>query len=343
MGAFANPNVRRYSPASWWPLSHCDAIEDIPDMSLVAICDTSEIQLRAGLERFPAAAGYSSVAQMLCAESLDLVTIATRTIERPGIIGQIIAAGVKALHIEKPLCNTVAQLVGLEETFRDPELRLSYGTIRRYMPVYQRALEIVESARYGPLENIQIEFGRAALMWTHPHSLDLILFFAGTRAIERVSAHFVPGSVDVDGVTFDGDPVVASVLVEFDDGVIGTISPAGNCDARLRCKGGVVSVESDGDVLRARCAEGDDSYWRNSETLATGDQPGGTGFAIRRLIPPERGGPVVDAGRDKSAIVNGQRLLFACLQSHLEGGRPVTLGQIDPSLSINGRSGERFA
>lgn len=343
MGAFANPQVKQYSPTSWWPLSHCDAIMDMPSLDLVAVCDASDSQLREGVRRFPNAKGYLSVQEMLAGSPLDLVTVATRTIDRPRIIEHIVEAGVKALHLEKPLCNTAAQLGTIERLFADPALRVSYGTIRRYMPIYQRARQIVESGQYGPLESIQIEFGLAALMWAHPHSLDLILFFAGSRAVRSVAAHFVPKSFALSGADFDGDPIVASVLVEFDDGVVATIGPGGNCDVRLRGSRGSVSVESDGHALVARFAEGDDWYWRKSQILGAGDEPGGTGFALRRLIDPLPGQPAPHSHEDKRAIVDGQRLLFACLQSHLEGGRPVKMTDIDPSLSINGRSGGRFA
>ena len=34
------------------------------------------------------------------------------------------------------------------------------------------------------------------------------------------------------------------------------------------------------------------------------------------------------------------RILFAIVQSHFEGGRPVTLDEIDPDLLIEGRTGD---
>jgi hypothetical protein len=132
-------------------------------------------------------------------------------------------------------------------------------------------------------------------------------------------------------------------MVEFEDGLVATISPVGNCDVRLTCANGVVSVESDGHLLTSRFSTDGDPYWRRTEVLGSGDTPGGTCFAIRRLIGSSGVNAEADSREDKYGILAGQRLLFACLQSHLEGGRAVAMADIDPSLSINGRSGDRFA
>ena len=58
--------------------------------------------------------GYADYRQLLDALRPELVTVATRTPERADIIAAAVAAGARALHLEKPLCNSVAQLAHLE-------------------------------------------------------------------------------------------------------------------------------------------------------------------------------------------------------------------------------------
>ena len=45
----------------------------------------------------------------------------------------------------------------------------------------------------------------------------------------------------------------------------------------------------------------------------------------------------------KHEQLKGQRLLFACAQSHMAGGTSIDPRQLDPNLWIAGRSGNRYA
>ena len=179
-------------------------------------------------------------------------------------------------------------------------------------------------------------------MWTHPHSLDLLLFFAGDAPVRRVSARFAPGSVERQGSRLDGDPFVLSVLVEFENGVTGLIGQVGGCDVLVAGRNGVVSIESDGRRLRVRRSEGDDPYWDIHQVEEADAVAGGTRLALDRLV---RGlnGNAAQVLSDKRAILMGQRLLLACGQSHLAGGAAVDPNELDPDLVVTGRSGNRYA
>lgn len=41
--------------------------------------------------------------------------------------------------------------------------------------------------------------------------------------------------------------------------------------------------------------------------------------------------------------MEGQRILFAMIQSHLESSRLVKAGDIDPGMTIYAKTGENFA
>jgi scyllo-inositol 2-dehydrogenase (NAD+) len=343
MGAFTNPRVRQYAPPFWMPLAHAEAMAAQPEISLVALCDSSTEQLARAKERHADCKGYTNYRQLLDEVKPDILGIATRTRERPAIIEEAIASGVRALHIEKPLCNSVAQLTRLEQILTAGPVACTYGTLRRYMPVYGRARDLAESGRFGELQQVHVCLGRAALMWAHPHSLDILRFMALDAPVERVSARFVPSGYQVAGTAVDGDPIVVSALLEFSSGVSGLITQGGGIDIVLHCSKGRIAVESDGHRLICRHSDGQDTYWRKSEEESDASASGGTRLALDRLVGALRGTTAAQAQTDKRAIIECQRLLFACVQSHLAGGVAIDPGKLDPELSVSGRSGELYA
>src|SRR5437016_2023510 len=115
MGAFTNPRVRQYAPPFWMPLSHAEAMAAQPELSLMALCDSNAEQLARAQKEHGVSKGYSAYRKLIDEVKPDVLGIATRTRERPAIIEQALASGVRALHVEKPLCNSVAQLSRLEK------------------------------------------------------------------------------------------------------------------------------------------------------------------------------------------------------------------------------------
>ena len=107
-------------------------------MDLVGVCDIAPELLASASAKF-GVKGFLDDRELLRSLSPDVVTVATRTPERPGIVADAIAAGARALHLEKPLCNSVEQLDRLESLFADPSLACTFGTLRRYMPIFERA------------------------------------------------------------------------------------------------------------------------------------------------------------------------------------------------------------
>ena len=348
MGAFTGEVVRKYAPPFWLPLSHCEAMSAQPEISLVALCDINAQALAEARLRYKVDKVYDDFHDLIADVSPDVLGIATRTPERTTIVEHAISGGVRALHLEKPLCNGVTELTKLERLFAESDVACTYGTLRRYFPVYDHARQMAKSGRFGTLQQIEVCFGRAALLWTHPHSLDILLFMAGDAEVERVSARFLDG-IAAKGAILDGDPIVLSALLEFSNGVTGIISQSGGFDVILTCSDGSITVESDGHFTRLRFGDGKDTYWRLTEqrnglTIGGGQtSAGGTRFALDRLVSALRAENPAQVLKDKYAILRGQRLMFACAQSHLADGKAVDPRHLDPNLRITGRAGDRYA
>ena len=358
MGAFTSESVVRYSPACWMPLSHAEAIRLDPRLELTALCDSHPATLERAAQKYGVLKIYEDHRRLLEKEAPVLVGIATRTIGRTQIIHDAVGAGVRALHIEKPLCNSLRELESLRAVFADPEVHLSYGTIRRFFRIYRSARALAHSGRFGPLREIRVNMGDGLLCWTHPHSVDLILYCAmeGSR-VESVHARLANVSHGDRRSEIVSDPTVHAASIYFDDGIAGHITRAPGCALVLSCTEGEISVENDGQRLRITARGGDDPYLYDVSAdryEAAATQPGtgsvapakqeGTYAPIAHLADCLTGNPLERQANAKlkGQILQGQMLLFAMVQSHLES-RAVDETSVDPGLAILARTGEKFA
>jgi scyllo-inositol 2-dehydrogenase (NAD+) len=343
MGAFTSPLMQKWAPSCWHPLSHCEAISTTSGIELSAVCDVDEALLSRVTALYPTTRAFRSHTDLIDQIAPDILGIATRTPQRPGIIEYAVSNGVRGLHLEKPLCNSLSELDRLQLLLESREVACTYGTLRRYIPIFALARGLALSGRFGPLQQIEVRFGAASLMWTHPHSFDLLLFMAGDADVSTVSARFA--ATERRGAQLDGDPIVRSVLVEFATGVTGLISQAGGNDVTLSCRDGAVTVESGGRRIRWReSSGGGDPYWDAQGVDAFVGGEGGTRLAVERLVGALGGTSPEHAAADRRALLMGHRVLLAAVQSHLEDGRATRLDQLDPTLAVSGRGIEgRFA
>jgi scyllo-inositol 2-dehydrogenase (NAD+) len=346
MGAFPSESVQRFAPRCWFPLSHAEAIVAHPALTLEALCDADPQALQRAASAFRVGRCYRDYRQLLQESRPQLLGIATRTSGRAQIIQDAVAHGVRALHVEKPLCNSVAELAALEVTLGRDELFCTYGTLRRYMRVYRAALERAQSGEYGELREIRVNMGRGLLYWTHPHAVDLILWAAGGRRVAGIQARL--GDVVRGGAAeLVSDPYVVSATIYFEDGLVGHITQAPGSDLYLSCRDGEVTVENDGRALSVARSAGADPYPTRVALTAPPVPAAGEGTLtpMSQLAGCLAGEAeqLRDNSEVKAQMLRGQRILFAIAQSHLEHSRLVDLREVDPALVIRGKSGERYA
>ena len=351
MGAFTSASVRAYGPSCFLPSAHAEAMEMAKGLRLVALCDADMAAVERAGQLYAGASLYTEAGALLDEHAPDLIGLATRTIGRADLIERCLEAGTRALHVEKPLCNTLSELERLEERLAPDDVFVTLGAVRRHFAVYQHALEQARSGVYGALLASHAEFGARTLYWSHPHTVDLLLFAAAGARVEAVQARL--GAVEGEGATILNDPVVLEVSVWFEGGYSGHITRMSGTDWRLACETAQIAVVGNGS-----------SVWRSGRPMldANAPDPGPAGaypyHEPERLPLPSCGkaegalAPLTqliaclngdrEAQRANAAIkrdiLTGQRILFAIAQSHLEGGRPVALSAIDPALRIEART-----
>jgi len=348
MGAFTSDSVKLYSPKCWLPLSHIEALIGCPETFLDAICDTNLESLSKAKTQYNIENNFEDYSKMLKATKPELLCIATRAIERSSIIKDAINAGVKAIHLEKPICNSMKQLDELSSLVKDNNTMLTYGTLRRYFYIYNKAKEVVDSGELGDLKEIEVNHGAAQLFWGHPHSVDIILFFAGFRNITSVEANLSNVVLGEEDDLILSDPQVDAAKIYFDDGCVGKITTRIGMDVNLYFSGGRIIVEGDGRRVVVQKTNKSEVYFEyQSQVFEKKDnKPEGTIAAIKYLINqlrPELNDNQSATSFDKEHIFMGQRVLFGFTQSQLDGGVSVALNDIRSTIHVLGKTGKFYA
>jgi scyllo-inositol 2-dehydrogenase (NAD+) len=345
MGAFTSETILKYSPACCLPLSHADAISSHPRLLLTALSDTDPILLNKAAAKFGVDRRHSDSFELLRSERPALLGLATRTLGRAELIKAAVETGTHAIHAEKPLCNSVVELHSLAGILHRPDVFLTWGAIRRFFSVYRQALALATSGRYGSLREVRVHMGSAALYWTHPHSIDLLLFAAAGKRIDGVQARLANVVNDGALVRCDSDPRIVSASVYFEGGFAGHITQAIGCDFILSCEDGEIAVRGDGGKLELYTSNGSIYPSVIELEIESSTSPTGTLGPISQLVQCLDADPTaIKANLElKRDILAAQSIAFAMLQSHLEGSRIIEPSSIDPSMVIHAKTNGRYA
>lgn len=205
-----------------------------PDTELAAVCDLMEERAQAA-GREHGVPAYTDLHRMLDEKDIDLVVVATAGVEKgshhfaPAMAA--IGAG-KDVLVEKPLSNSIEEAREMVRSAREKGVRLACNLNHRFTPAAHKAKALVEDGGLGTLlfVNMKLTIGNPsdATEWfhmraLHPHSIDVMRYFAGD--IRRVQAFMTKAPGRTAWST-------ASVNVEFASGAVGHLT--GSYDASMR-------------------------------------------------------------------------------------------------------------
>ncbi len=325
-------------PPGWVPLNHAAAAR-AAGLELVAFCDSDEQHLARAGELFGVKALYRDSREMLARTAPDIAGIATRTQGRTDLLRAAVAAGVRGIHVEKPISRSLADARDALRAAAAKNVALTYGTTRRYMAAYRKARELVRAGAIGELIEIDVAHRLASLLWTHPHSTDLLVFFSECREVDHVQATCrIAGQVR--GNVLDEDPLIEQATVRFANGILGHIGASGGMHTTLGGSRGSLMIACNGSWLELRKPSG--SYFAWPEKLEIVPTASGTQTAFAELAE------AVAGRRPLLAIEPGEielshALLFAFVASSLREGRRIRLEEVDPEFTVTGRSGDLYA
>ena len=321
MGAFTSDSIKEFAPECWFPLSHIEALQLHEDIIVTAISDGNYENLKKARLAYGIENAYENPFEMLERHEIDILCIATRTSGRADLILRAYDAGIRALHVEKPICNSTSELRALSEKFADPDFFVTYGAIRRLLPPYRKARELLLAGDIGTLESITIEHGRGMLLWTHPHSIDLCLYFANSRPLNSISAIFDNLQWDGREGILENDPVLISSTIEFGEKLVAHIGQTPGMNTRLLGDSGEIVVKSNGFSIDLKRSDERNPYQFKSTPVSyeTDDRNAGTGAAISLLVNCLYGSSlaVSENIEIKQAILDGQQTIFAMVAAGL--------------------------
>jgi scyllo-inositol 2-dehydrogenase (NAD+) len=341
MGARTADTLRAAVPKGWLPLNHAEAVASLPGLRLVACCDRDPAMAKEAVGRY-GGAPYTDYRDVLANGVPDIVTIATRTDGRAAMIAVCAEAGVRAIHAEKPLCRSIEEGEAAANAVIRNKMAFSFGATRRYMGAYRHARDIIQSGRFGEARQVLLNFRSGPLQWTHPHSVDLAMFFSGDAEPETAQAALMK-SEPWDGKVLDADPNLAMGLLRFATGFTALLTAAPGCDASVICEKGIVSVLADGTAIECRAPTPGKgaAYFDAIQTEEIPSGLSGLQVALSELRDAILSGTPTSGGIHLA--LGGQRALFALALSGLNNGTEISLRDVPRDFTITGRFGDLYA
>lgn len=336
MGAEPGNRFLGPTPQGWLPLSHLEALKTIHDINIVGICDANENALKKWGEYYSIQNLYTDFRKMIKDLKPDIVTIATRTPVKYEIIQYLCEHDVKGIYVEKPLTNSLQECKEILANIKAVNIKLAYGVNRRYHATYRQAKKMILDGCIGDILEIFIENAESKLLWTHPHSMDLILFLSGSTSIVEVQANIPSHSVDmVAEQNIDSDPLIENAIFKFSEGFIAYVTKTKGNNVRVSGTKGNLAILSDGACIRLDTESSIESdYFFKSVDIQPTIKESATVTALRELISSvsENSEPPIH----HVEIERGMQMLMGCVWSYVNGGKKISINDIPQNLKVMG-------
>ncbi|MBN6187033.1 Gfo/Idh/MocA family oxidoreductase [Aneurinibacillus sp. BA2021] len=216
---------------------HIEAIQNIENAELVAVCDTNPQRL-AEYTKKHGVHGYLSLDEMLEKEAeLDVVNICTPSGLHAPLAVQAAAAG-KHIIVEKPIALTLEDADRIIAACKDNGVKLSVVHPNRFRPAVLELKKLKDAGHFGTLSHVNAtvrwnrdqayydqapwrgtkEMDGGVLMNQAIHNLDLMYWLTGP--VEEVQAYTATRLRSI-----EAEDVSVAVL-KFKDGTLGIIEAA---------------------------------------------------------------------------------------------------------------------
>lgn len=272
----------------WWATEHhIPALLAHPHAELVALCDANLEKAQQTADAYNVPSAYASVDELLANERLDGAIVVTNHATHYAVAKACLQAGLHIL-IEKPMTLFAREAKELVDLAAAQGVQIAMGYNHTYAPYTIRAQQIVASGALGELQyvhgifnqhvlplyagkSIGIGEGRERVVHSpadvysdprrsgggHGHlqitHLASLLFFVSGRRVRRVQARMRNYGLAVD--------LVDAILVEFDNGSLGSIGGTGNMaggrkiDLQLYGENGWIDIDEVAGTARIRAGE----------------------------------------------------------------------------------------
>ena len=212
--------------------THARVYQANPKTDIVAVCDIIPEKADKAAQAYGARAFYSIKDMLAAGIGLDACSMATKGEENGGDhytpTMELLEAGIPVLG-EKPISNSIPEAEEMVALAKKKKVPYAIDLNHRFTPAAERAKEWIDEGRLGTLHMIHyklwINNPAESSPWfhlraLHPHSVDVIRYFAGD--IRRVACFAMKG----EGRSIWSN---AQIMLEMENGMIGHL--VGSYDA----------------------------------------------------------------------------------------------------------------
>jgi predicted dehydrogenase len=219
--------------AGIWGRMHLRAYAQHPSAAAVAVCDLDAGRAREAAEEHGVPAAYTSLDEMLRAEQIDGVSVATPDHAHTGIVVRCAEAG-KHVLCEKPMATTVADCERMLEAAAAAGVFLMIDWHNRWNPAVAAAYRSIRDGELGDIRYVYYRLSDTVyvpLRMLHWAGQSNVLYFLGSHAIDttcwlmgkrpvRVSCRRREGVLRERGAD---TPDLFLTVLDFDDGAVAVI------------------------------------------------------------------------------------------------------------------------
>jgi predicted dehydrogenase/nucleoside-diphosphate-sugar epimerase len=195
---------------------HALALQSVAGVELVAVCDRYTAKADALARKFRIAQVYSSLEEMLAAETLDAVHVLTPPDRHFEAARAVLEAGV-SVFVEKPMCDRGEDCDALVQRAEARGLRLGVGHNFLFAEAYERLRRDVQSGVLGLIDDVVVTWHKPLPQAIHG-PFETWMLRAPTNILFEVGSHSVAHMLDLVGEP-DALEVRASNAIELPAGV----------------------------------------------------------------------------------------------------------------------------
>ena len=292
---------------------HRSALSNHPRVELVA----GSSQDAGRRERFQQSTGartYADWRQMLAAENLDIVSIASMTPNHSEQTIGCVNAGVRAIYCEKPIAATLAEAEAMVAACHRAGSLLVINHNRRFNPTYRQLAEFIAAGQLGDLITVSARWATGRLGNVGTHMIDAIRMLT-RRDVRAVSATLdMSARPDCRGAEFQ-DPGGWAML-RMDGGLMGQITAPDYAKdpAEIVVSGSLGRAVVQGNAVRIEMWGGPSELWPIPASQLTSMD-----VAVSEIVAAlDEGNPLTSTGED------GLRALEVILGCHVSHERNAT-------------------
>jgi UDP-N-acetylglucosamine 3-dehydrogenase len=200
--------------------AHAEGYVQSDKVEIVACADPIDSTRGSFTQDFSVAQSYADYRQMLAQEELDFVSVCTWTGQHREMIEAAAAAGVRAIHSEKPMAPTWGDSRALYQACVDRDVVITFCHQRRFGAQFVKAKQLLDEGAIGQLQ--RLEGGCSNLFDWGTHWFDMFFYYNDDAPAEWVMGQIaVEAESQVFGVALETSGIS---WVRWQNGVEGLLA-----------------------------------------------------------------------------------------------------------------------